>query len=317
MWPGKSVLRAIQATASKHATNKVLFGTPWPLGLLGPELKRRGMRYAVIVHGAELILPSAVVGLRRRIARCMSGADLLLPVSDYTRHSLTRLMEDCALPMPAVETLHARVDLERFSPEVDVVDSRKKLGLTEEDRAVLCFGRLVKRKGVDRAIRALPAITARVPEATLVIAGTGPQDRRLRALAAKITGRVVFAGRVPDEEAPALYAMADAFLFPVADRYGGLEIEGLGVVLLEAAACGTPCVTGRSGGTPEAVIHGETGYVVDATNQSELVEAVVRLLEHPVEARALGQAGRAHVARHFAGMRKAPRLLGWLEDDIR
>lgn len=317
LWPGRSALRAIEATAVARKTHKILFGTPWPLALLGPALKRRGLRYATIVHGAELILPAALPLLRRRLAQSMAEADLLLPVSDYTSASLRSIIERSGLPAPPRETLHARVDVGRFHPEVDGATVGKRLGLDPDDIVLLCFGRLVTRKGVDRAIRALPAIAARVPRAVLVVAGTGPQESRLKSLAARTEGRVIFAGRIPDEDAPALYALADVFVLPVADRFWGLEVEGLGVVLLEAAACGTPCVTGRSGGTPEAVLDGRTGFVVDATDEGQLVRAVARLLEHPEEARAMGRAGRSHVVEHFSGLNQPARLLAWLEDDIR
>jgi phosphatidylinositol alpha-1,6-mannosyltransferase len=316
LWPGRSVLRSIERAASTYGTTKVLFGTPWPLALLGPTLKARGMAYATIVHGAELILPAAFPGVKTRLARALAEADLLLPVSDYTSDRLRKLVQGCGHALPPLETLRARVDLERWHPEVDTAPVRKRLGLTDDDEVILCFGRLVRRKGVHRAIRALPAVSAAVPEAVLVVAGIGPQERRLKALAGRTQGRVVFAGRVPEEDAPALYALAAVFVLPVADRFGGLEVEGLGVVLLEAAACGTPCVTGRSGGTPEAVVDGRTGYVVDATNQDELVDAVVDLLRHPDRARAMGREGRAHVAQEFSS--KAPgALLAWLADDIR
>lgn len=317
LWPGGSVLRAIEETAATFETNKILFGTPWPLALLGPALKKRGMRYATIVHGAELILPAAVPGLNKRLARSMAETDLLLPVSDYTSERLRRLVESCGFHMPPREMLRARVDIDRFRPQVDIAPLIERLGLARDDRVLLCLGRLVRRKGVDRAIRALPPIAAAVPEVILVVAGTGPQERRLKSLAARTTGRVVFAGRVPDHDAAALYALAEVFLLPVADRFWGLEVEGLGVVLLEAAACGTPCVTGRSGGTPEAVLDGRTGFVVDARDQSCLVEAAVRLLEHPAEAGAMGRAGRTHVAGKFSTHEPPARLLSWLQDDIR
>jgi phosphatidyl-myo-inositol dimannoside synthase len=317
LWPGRAVLRAMTSTAARLGANRVLFGTPWPLGLLGPALAKRGMHYAAIVHGAELTLPSALPGLKKRTARSLAGADLLLPVSEFTSQSLARLIEGSGFSLPPRATLHARIDLRRFTPEVDVGATRRRLGIGHDEKVVLCFGRLVKRKGFDRAIRALAAIAHRVPETVLVIGGTGPEERRLKALAVRAGTRIVFAGRVRDDEAPALHALADVFLLPVVDRYWGLEIEGLGVVLLEAAACATPCVTGRSGGTPEAVIDGRTGRVVDAHDQAELVDAVAGLLERPAQARAMGRAGRDHVARHFSREHPPEGLLDWLSGDIR
>jgi phosphatidyl-myo-inositol dimannoside synthase len=314
--PSKRVTRTISSLATRYRTTKVIFGTPWPLGLLGPDLARRGLSYAVIVHGAELLVPAAVPGLRQRLARAMSGAELLLPVSGYTGDALRELIKSNGLSVPPIERLHARVDLDRFHPEVETDSVRSRLGLTPTDRVVLCFGRLVKRKGIDRLIAALPAINERVPEAVVVIAGTGPERAPLEKLARTSTGRTIFAGRVEDAEAPAFYALAEVFAFPVADRYFGLEIEGLGVVLLEASASGTPCVTGRSGGTPEAVIDGSTGFVVDATDVGLLADRIAWLLEHPDLAAEMGSAGREHVRKEFSALELPPSLLGWLSDGL-
>ncbi|MGH2779367.1 MAG: glycosyltransferase family 4 protein [Actinomycetota bacterium] len=310
--PSRAVVRAIGDLTARYRTTKVVLGTPWPLALLGPQLRAKGLSYAVIVHGAELLLPAAVPGFRRRLARSMAGADLLLPVSDFTGDVLRNLIVDAGLPLPPIERLHARVDLERWRPDVDTSAVRARLALERSDKVVLCFGRLVKRKGVDRLIKILPDINERVPEAVVVVAGTGPELGKLEKLAKTSPGRVIIAGRIPDEEAPALYALADVFALPVVDRYRGLEIEGLGVVLLEAAACGTPCVTGRSGGTPEAVVDGMTGYVVDASDLDELRERITHLLERPQLARTMGLRGREHVAKEFSASDLPEPLLEWL-----
>ncbi|HEU4480970.1 MAG TPA: glycosyltransferase family 4 protein, partial [Actinomycetota bacterium] len=262
-------------------------------------------------HGAELTVPAAVPWLRARVAEGLAGADLLLPVSDHTRGKVEALLEGTGKVVPPIELLRARVDLTEFRPDADGAAFRARWGLSPTTPILLCFGRLVPRKGVDRLIAALPAIRDRVSDATVVVAGTGPEERRLRRLAQEVGEGVVFTGRIPAGDAPATYAAANVFVLPVADRWFGLEIEGLGVVLLEAGASEVPCVTGRSGGTPEAVIDGRTGFVVDAGDRSALVERIVWLLEHPEEAAAMGRAGREHVAAGFAG--SLPKgLLGWL-----
>ena len=315
--PGRRVVSSIVDTARLHDTDRVLFGTPWPLVLAAPKLRKEGLRYAVIVHGAELVVPAAVPGLRARLAAALAGAELLLPVSEYTGGRIRALLDGrpppTPGPVPSVEVLRARVDLDRFHPDVDQGPARSALGLAEDRKVILCFGRLVPRKGVDRIVRALPAIRNRVPEAVLVVAGTGPEEKRLRKLAEETApGAVEFAGRVPDELAPSYYSLADVFALPVVDRYRGLEIEGLGVVLLEAAACGTPCVTGRSGGTPEAVIDAETGFVIDSTKQDVLVDRVAGLLENEHLARQMGAAGRRHVESNFSGPDTLAPLTRWL-----
>jgi phosphatidylinositol alpha-1,6-mannosyltransferase len=312
LWPGRAALGAIVAAAAREGTDKVLFGTPWPLVLLGPRLRKEGLRYSVIVHGAELTVPGAIPGPRGRVAESLAGADLLLPVSEYTRGKVEALLSRKGARVPHIELLRARVDLGRFHPDAGGAAMRARLGLGPTTPVLLCFGRLVPRKGVDRLIEALPDIRARVDDAIVVVAGTGPEERRLRRLAEKVGDGVVFAGRVHDDDAPATYAAADVFVLPVVDRWFGLEMEGLGVVLLEAAAAGVPAVTGRSGGTPEAVVDRLTGFVVDATDRSALVDRIVWLLEHPEEATAMGGAGRRHVEAEFARGSLPEGLLDWL-----
>jgi phosphatidyl-myo-inositol dimannoside synthase len=314
--PTSRVTNAVVHEARRQGTDRILFGTPWPLALLGPQLRARGLRYAVIVHGAELVVPGAVPLLRRRLARALSQADLLLPVSDYTASAVRGLLQQTGNAVPPIELLRARVDTERFRPDRDSGPLRARLGIGEGTQVILCFGRLVPRKGVHRLVAAMPRIARRVPQARLVVGGTGPELSKLQRQAAKIDAAVTFAGRVADEDAPALYATADVFALPVVDRWFGLEIEGLGVVLLEASACEAPCVTGRSGGTPEAVIDGQTGFVIDAKDEDALVDRVVRLLEDDTLRSAMGTRGRRHVQEHFAEAALPRPLLEWLDEGI-
>jgi phosphatidylinositol alpha-1,6-mannosyltransferase len=158
----------------------------------------------------------------------------------------------------------------------------------------------------------MPEVRTHVPVAVLVVAGTGPELLALRRRAAATDAHIVFAGRVPDEEAPLMYAAADLFAMPAADRWFGLEIEGLGVVLLEAAATGLPCVAGRSGGTPEAVLDGVTGYVVDGRNVHEVADRIASLLSNKDQAQAMGAAGREHVSNVFSNRALPASLLEWL-----
>jgi phosphatidylinositol alpha-1,6-mannosyltransferase len=308
--PHPGVAREIMEAAASEGTDRVLFGTPWPLSLLGPRLASAGLRYAVVIHGAETLLPGAMPFVRGRLAHALARAELLLPVSDFTARRLEAMLASRD-PAPPFALLRARVDLDRFTPSPPSAEMRERLGLGDDDRVVLFFGRLVRRKGAHRLVEAYEDLAARVPNLTIVIAGTGREESNLRGLARARAARVTFAGPVRDEDAPALYSVADVFAFPVADRWAGLDTEGLGVVLLEASASGLPCVTGRSGGTPEAVVHPESGFVVDARNRDELVHALARVLDDRANAERMGRAGRRHVAHNFASA--APRaLLDWL-----
>ncbi len=313
--PDRRAVTATLGAARADGTDRILFGTPWPLVLMGPRLRKVGLRYAVIVHGAEMLVPSAIPFVRKRLASALAGAELLLPVSNYTAEKMRAFLIKSGETIPPVELLRARVDLERFRPDVPSEDIKAELGIGPQDNVVACFGRLVKRKGVDHLIKALPAINERVPNTVLVVAGTGPEEKKLKALAAKTEQRVIFAGRVPEEKAPAVYAAAHVFALPVTDRWFGLEIEGLGVVLLEAAASGVPCVTGTSGGTPEAVLDGKTGFVIDASREIDLVEKVTELLTDRDKARQMGQEGRAHVEREFSERSLPQHFLTWLDGE--
>jgi phosphatidyl-myo-inositol dimannoside synthase len=309
--PTGRVAHAIAERARSLGTKKVLFGTPWPLVLLGPRLQAEGLEYAVIVHGAEMLVPSKVPLINKRLARALSGAEMLLPVSRFTGAATTRFLQRRGLRVPPIEILRARVDLERFHPDA----ASQAFGMNSELASrplLLCFGRVVKRKGIDRAIEVLPRIAEAFPNVRLAVAGTGPELKRLRKLALRLGAPVTFLGRIPDEDAPSLYATADIFLLPVVDRYWGLEVEGLGVVLLEAAACETPSVTGRSGGTPEAVIDGETGFVVEAQDAHALANATMKLLNNEQLRAEMGMRARQHVERNFAADRIPRAFLDWL-----
>jgi phosphatidylinositol alpha-1,6-mannosyltransferase len=161
-------------------------------------------------------------------------------------------------------------------------------------------------------IEVLPLLSQRLPDVVLVVAGTGPEEARLRSQARRHKARVIFAGHVQDERVAEVYSTADVFVLPSADRWLGLDTEGLGVVLLEAAACGVPSVAGASGGTSEAVVQGRTGFVVDARDKGALTKAVAWTLEHPEQARRMGAAGRAYVESEFSRRELPTSLTEWL-----
>jgi phosphatidylinositol alpha-1,6-mannosyltransferase len=178
----------------------------------------------------------------------------------------------------------------------------------------VCVSRLVPRKGQDRLVRALPLVLKEVPDAALLIVGGGPAMPRLQRLVAELgLGRdVVLTGSVPWEELPAHYDAGDVFAMPCRDRLGGLEVEGLGIVFLEASATGLPVVAGRSGGSPDAVLDGVTGHVLDTTSVGELAFRLVPLLQHPHAAQQMGSAGREWVEREWRWDVLAARLRGLL-----
>ena len=181
----------------------------------------------------------------------------------------------------------------------------RRFGLDPDRPLVLGTSRLVPRKGFDVLIDAMAHVR---PDAQLVIAGAGRDRRRARAPCRRASpGRVRFLGRVPDDALAPLTASADVFAMPCRERWGGLEAEGFGIVFLEAAACGVPAVAGRSGGSHEAVVDGETGLVVEPTAPA-VRDALERLLADPDERAAMGAAARARAVAEFSHDQLAARL---------
>jgi phosphatidylinositol alpha-1,6-mannosyltransferase len=303
LWPTADLRRRAAALAAEHDAEVVLFGHGYPTPLIGPALRKAGWPYVVLTHGAEVWMARAPA-IARSMRWAFAGARAITAVSEYTRTRLRRAIP----PFVPLELLFPGVDEERFRPDVDGAAARERFGL-DGRRVVACVSRLVPRKGQDVLIRSLPALAALIPEALLLMVGAGPDEARLRALAAAAPhGSVVFAGEVPDEDLPAIYAAADAFAMPCRTRWGGMEVEGFGIVFLEAAAAGRPCVAGRSGGAAEAVQDEVTGLLVEPSEPKAVAMALWELLRAGGAGPRMGAAGRARVESDFTWRGRTERL---------
>ncbi len=304
--PTPAVARRAAEIARDYACDRVCFGAAAPLGLLADGLRRRaGIERAVaLTHGHEVgwaALPAARATLRR-IAR---GADVVTYLGEYTRVRLARAIGH----LTTLEHLAPGVDTDAFRPTVSGLGIRQRYGL--QDRPVIvCVSRLVPRKGQDSLIRALPAIRRRVRDTAVLLVGNGPYRATLETMAREngVADHVIFTGPVPWEELPAHYAAGDVFAMPCRTRRAGLDVEGLGIVYLEASATGLPVVGGDSGGAPDAVLDGETGFVVPGRDQGALVERLTAVLGDRALARSLGTAGRAWVEAEWRWDTQAARL---------
>ena len=292
LFPVPAVERALREAVDRTKADVLLFATPWPLVSLG---RRLGLPSAVVAHGNELVTPARLPVARQLLARDLRGADLLYAVSEHTARSLRELVGTRG---PAIRLLRNGVDVHTFSPDVDGGFVRERHGFGD-DPVVVCVGRLVRRKGQDVLVEAWPQVRQRVPDARLLIVGGGPlHDELADAAARQPAGAVTLAGRVPWEELPAHHAAADVFAHPNRTRLAGLDAEGFGVIFLEAQAVGVPVVAGDSGGSPEALLDGQTGRLVDGADPDAVADAVVDLLADPDRARSMGRAGRAFVEEH-------------------
>jgi phosphatidyl-myo-inositol dimannoside synthase len=293
-FPTASLARRIDALAREIGAD-VIFLDPWlPLGHLGPRLT--AAPFVVIVHGAEVTVPGRLPGSRNLGGRVLRAAAGVMAAGHYpareAEYAAGRPLRGVIVP--------PGVDVERFHPLEPAAraETRRAFGLDPDRPLVLGVSRLVPRKGFDELIDAV----AGLPDVQLAIAGAGRDRHRLEARAARrgMTGRVRFLGRVPDDETfPRLYASADVFATPCRDRWGGLEAEGFGIVFLEAAAAGVPSVAGRSGGSHEAVIDGETGFVVESRAE-DVRGALGAVLADDALRERMGIAARERAVDEFA-----------------
>jgi phosphatidylinositol alpha-1,6-mannosyltransferase len=337
MLPVPSVARRAASLLRQESCDTVLFGAAAPLGLLGPRLRRAGARrIAALTHGHEAGW-AALPGARWLLRRIGDDTDLLTYLGEYFRLRLSRaLSADAAARMVR---LAPGVDTAAFRPGAGGAAVRRRLGLAGRP-VVVCVSRMVPRKGQDTLIRAWPLVLARLGntagargpgaagdagaggqagagrragrpgEPVLLLVGDGPYRPALERLAARSPAAtsIVFTGPVPWPELPAYYDAGDVFAMPCRTRRGGLDVEGLGIVYLEASATGLPVVGGDSGGAPDAILEGETGYVVPGRSVAAVAERISALLADPAGAAAMGEKGMAWVDREWRWDQVAARL---------
>jgi phosphatidylinositol alpha-1,6-mannosyltransferase len=309
-FPTRSLATRIDGLARELNASVVLLD-PWlPLGQLGPRLT--AAPYVVVVHGAEVTVPGRLPGTRQLGARVLRHAAGVVAAGTYAAREAERAAR---MPLRGL-VVPPGVDVERFHPlaDTDRRAVRARFGLDPHRPLVLGVSRLVPRKGFDVLVDAVVGL----PDVQLAIAGAGRDRPRLarRVERRGIADRVRFLGRVPDDDSfPQLYASADVFAMPCRDRWGGLEAEGFGIVFLEAAAAGVPVVAGRSGGSHEAVVDGETGFVVDGT-AAGVRRALVALLADDGLRRRMGVAARARAVEAFSYDTLAARLAPVVAGDL-
>ncbi|MBY8868352.1 MULTISPECIES: glycosyltransferase family 4 protein [Streptomyces] len=305
--PTPDATRRATGLLREHGCTAVWFGAAAPLGLMAPALRRAGAeRLVATTHGHEAGW-AQLPGARQLLRRIGESTDTLTYLGEYTRSRIARALTPAAAARMA--QLPPGVDEKTFHPGSGGAQVRARLGLSDRP-VVVCVSRLVRRKGQDTLIRALPRILAAEPDTVLLIVGGGPYEKDLRRLAAEtgVAASVRFTGAVPWAELPAHYGAGDVFAMPCRTRRGGLDVEGLGIVYLEASATGLPVVAGDSGGAPDAVLDGETGWVVRGAAPEEAADRIVTLLGDAELRRRMGERGREWVLEKWRWDLLAERL---------
>jgi len=309
--PLPGVARRAVELARRHECDTVLFGAAAPLGLLAGTLRRdaKVRRVVSMTHGHETGW-AALPGARSMLRRIGRDSDVVTFLGDYTRTRLARVLGG----LTTLAWLAPGVDVDVYRPDVDGTPIRRRHHLGGRP-VIVCVSRLVPRKGQDVLIRALPLVREQVPDAALLIVGTGPYGESLRRLARRtgVADDVVFTGEVPWAEVPAHFAAGDVFAMPCRTRRAGLDVEGLGIVFLEASATGLPVVVGGSGGAPDAVIDSVTGYTVAGTDVSACASRISQVLRDADLAHKLGTAGRQWIEERWQWSQQAARLQDLLD----
>lgn len=303
--PTPAVAAAMSTIIAAEGITTVWFGAAAPLALLAPAARRAGAtRIVASTHGHEVGW-SMIPGGRQALRRIGDTVDVVSYISEYTRGRLA----DAFGPHPEWIRMPSGVDTSYFQPAGGLGQPARDEGVSDgmadgvtggvnggglepgTGVTVVCLSRLVPRKGQDTLVRVWPEVVARYPDTRLVIVGSGPYEARLKAMVAQrgLAGSISFVGAVSDEGKRELLAGADIFAMPCRTRGGGLDVEGLGIVFLEAQAAGLPVIVGRSGGAPETITS-DTGIVVD--DAASLREALLALIGSEQLRQRMGTAAR-------------------------
>jgi phosphatidylinositol alpha-1,6-mannosyltransferase len=289
--PSPRVGRAVRAIIRERSITKAFFGAAAPLGLLAHGLRKAGAtKIVALTHGHEVwwakLWPFSWA--MRRIGK---GVDSLTYLGDFTKNAISRALTPDAIS--SMVRIAPGIDTGHFSPAADSELLKRELDL-EGKRVIVSVGRLVHRKGQDTLVEALPEILKEYPDAHLLFVGVGPHLEYIhkRAIQLGVLSNISFVGRVQYSDLPRFISVGEIFAMPSRSRLAGLEVEGLGIVYLEASACELPVVGGLSGGAPDAVLEGETGFAVDGLNPTAVASAVNQLLADPDRAKEMGRRGR-------------------------
>ena len=295
--PTSRVTKTAISIAKQYKSEIVWFGAAAPLGMMGKKLKKAGIKRTVAIsHGHEVWWAKLPL-FKQAMRRIGNGCDVVTYLGSFTRDSISRALGS----RTALVHIAPGIALDQFRPGDKPTELLEKYQLLGHP-TIVCVGRLVRRKGQDKLIKALPEIMKEIPEVRLLIVGDGNLKEKLIASAKRlgISENVIFTGRVSYSDLPKYFLLGDVFAMPSRSRNFGLEVEGLGIVYLEASASGLPVIGGSSGGAPDAVLVGETGYVADGRSVEEIAKQILFLLKDPSHAKNLGENGRRWVEENWS-----------------
>jgi len=296
--PTPRVYRAVKKEIVSEGIEKIFFGAAAPLAIMAGGLRKAGAKEIIaLTHGHE-VWWAKIWPFKWAIGYIGRNVNHLTYLGDFTRTQISRALSKKSIS--AMVKIAPGIDTNHFAPSASAPQLRQRLGLADK-KVIVSVGRLVHRKGQDSLIAALPAILQRHPDTHILMVGEGPYRKKLEELTSELAlqSAITFIGRIQYEDLPTYISVGDLFAMPSRSRFAGLEVEGLGIVYLEASACGLPVIAGNSGGAPDAVVEGVTGVTVDGRDSADIARAAIAMLDDLDQARAMGARGREWVISNW------------------
>ena len=294
--PTPRITRKAVKILKQQQIKNVWFGAAAPLALMAGKLRSAGASNIVaLTHGHEVWWAKIPI-LKSLLKKIIKDVDHLGYLGDFTKGEIAKISNQ---PQKFLQ-IAPGIDTQHFAPKTARGDLIEKYRL-DGRRVIVSVGRLVHRKGQDELVKAMPKILEQFPDAILLFVGEGPIKQMLFNSAKQlgVLPKVVFTGRVSHHDLPDYICLGEIFAMPVRSRFSGLEVEGLGIVYLEASACGLPVIVGNSGGAVDAVLDKKTGLLVDGTKSDQIADAICELLANPERAKQMGAAGRDWVINNW------------------
>lgn len=299
IWPHWfKAMRTLYTEVKKTQARGIIVAQVLPLGTAALVVRMfTQIPVYIMVHGLDVLRPQQSWKKKLLLKCVLHSAQGVIANSRYT----SKLVEHLGIYPKKIMVLPLGPHIQP-TPDMQLDQTwLHSIGIQPEDTVLLSAARLVRRKGIDQVIQVMSEVTKRFPQPVkLVIAGDGPDKHRLEQLsdASGVRESMLFTGKVSDEQLKQLFARSYCFVLPTREEPGG-DVEGFGIVFLEANAFGKPVIGGKSGGVPDAVIDGLNGYLIEPNSLRMLLKAILSLLEHPEIAERMGQQGKLRVTEQF------------------
>lgn len=297
----------VKKIVRRYNIEQILVGQILPVGKIASMLK---LPYIIMTYAMDVTILGAVDRKKKMAQNIIDQAKYIVTISDFTKNQLIKLGTDeekvkLVYPCPTLKSTDIN--------DQKLAEVKNKYNPNNK-KIILTTGRLVQRKGQDMVIKAMKKVIEQENDVLYLIGGKGEYEKKLKDLVKErsLEDYVKFIGFFSEEELPYLYAMSDVFIM-ASRQLEDQDVEGFGIVFLEANMFEKPVIGGNSGGIPSAVEDNVSGLLVDPTSIDEISDAIIKLLTDPELAQRLGQQGKQRVLNEFRWDIQTKKLEGYLE----